>query len=47
MNDRQKALLQLLLSNEGETRNIQELSERLACSEKTVRNDLNKIEKIR
>lgn len=46
MNDRQKALLQLFLSNEGETRNIQELSERLACSEKTVRNDLNKIEQL-
>jgi activator of the mannose operon, transcriptional antiterminator len=46
MNDRQKALLQLLLSNEGETRNIQELSERLACSEKTVRNDLNKMEQL-
>lgn len=46
MNDRQKALLQLLLSNEGETRNIQELSERLDCSEKTVRNDLNKLEKL-
>ncbi|CAI9389628.1 Transcriptional regulator ManR [Bacillus sp. T2.9-1] len=46
MNDRQKVLLQLLLSNEGETRNIQELSERLECSEKTVRNDLNKMEQL-
>ncbi|HEO8420480.1 TPA: BglG family transcription antiterminator [Yersinia enterocolitica] len=46
MNDRQKALLQLLLSNEGETRNIHELSERLDCSEKTVRNDLNKMEQL-
>ncbi|EOR22090.1 transcriptional antiterminator [Niallia nealsonii AAU1] len=46
MNDRQKVLLQTLLSNEGETWNIMELSERLACSEKTVRNDLGKIEQL-
>ncbi|WP_312097700.1 BglG family transcription antiterminator [Niallia sp.] len=46
MNDRQKALLQTLLSKEGETWNIVDLSERLACSEKTVRNDLNKMEQL-
>ncbi|MDN4525099.1 BglG family transcription antiterminator [Fictibacillus fluitans] len=44
MNARQKELLKMLLVEYGGVLHIKELAERLACSEKTVRNDLDKIE---
>ncbi|MDC3411961.1 BglG family transcription antiterminator [Aquibacillus sp. 3ASR75-11] len=44
MNDRQKVLLRLLLLKNKKTINIQDLSNQLGCSEKTVRNDLNQVE---
>ncbi|MFC4025156.1 BglG family transcription antiterminator [Oceanobacillus longus] len=44
MNERQKKLLQILLDNHNAVVQIQDLAERLDCSEKTVRNDLKYIE---
>lgn len=44
MNNRQKELLRILLTEADKPLVIQDLSERVACSEKTIRNDLNDIE---
>lgn len=43
MNERQKQLLQILLTEYEHSHLIQELADRLHCSEKTVRNDLTEI----
>lgn len=45
MNDRQKKLLRILLANLDRFMPNQNLADELGCSEKTVRNDLNNIEK--
>ncbi|PAE30344.1 transcriptional antiterminator [Paenibacillus sp. 7884-2] len=44
MNERQKELLQILLTEYKEPLHLQQLATRLDCSEKTVRNDLNQID---
>src|SRR5699024_5439852 len=44
MNNRQSELLRILLTDDANPLVIQDLSNRLACSEKTIRNDLNDIE---
>jgi activator of the mannose operon, transcriptional antiterminator len=44
MNNRQKALLRILLTESEEHHLVQKLAERLDCSEKTVRSDLKLIE---
>jgi|SRR5690625_1970508 len=44
MNNRQSELLRILLTDDANPLVIQDLSSRLACSEKTIRNDLNDIE---
>lgn len=44
MNDRQKKLVHILLVDPNVALLVQDLSKRLGCSEKTVRNDLNHIE---
>src|SRR5699024_10077849 len=44
MNNRQKELLRILLTEADKPLVIQDLSDRFACSEKTVRNDLNDME---
>src|SRR5690625_3877422 len=44
MNNRQSELLRILLTDDAKPLVIQDLSNRLACSEKTIRNDLNDIE---
>ncbi len=46
MNNRQKELLRILLVHEEGALNIKDLSERLDCSEKTVRNDLDRLEEF-
>ncbi|WP_138418635.1 BglG family transcription antiterminator [Aquibacillus sediminis] len=46
MNDRQKELLRILLVQKKETVNIMSLASQLECAEKTVRNDLKKLEEI-
>ncbi|MBM7573562.1 BglG family transcription antiterminator [Aquibacillus albus] len=46
MNDRQKQLLRILLTETKETFNIVHLADRLACAEKTVRNDLKRMDKL-
>ena len=46
MNNRQKELLRILLTNEEGALNIRDLSEELDCAEKTVRNDLDRIEEF-
>jgi activator of the mannose operon, transcriptional antiterminator len=46
MNERQKELLRILLTQEKEAFLIQGLSKQLQCSEKTTRNDLNRIEEF-
>lgn len=45
MNNRQKELLKILLFKEKGASQIRELSEELDCAEKTVRNDLDVLEK--
>src|SRR5699024_10874098 len=44
MNERQRELLRILLVNANKPFSINELKVPLNCSEKTVRNDLNKLE---
>ena len=44
MNNRQKELLRILLVNEEGTLHIKDLSEKLDCAEKTVRNDLDRLQ---
>ncbi|MFB4474628.1 transcription antiterminator [Oceanobacillus caeni] len=44
MNNRQKELLRLLLLQEGEALQIKDLATKLDCAEKTVRNDLDRLE---
>ncbi|SFB10954.1 M protein trans-acting positive regulator (MGA) HTH domain-containing protein [Lentibacillus halodurans] len=44
MNNRQKELLRILLTGSSDFFHVQELSNELGCSEKTVRSDLNRIE---
>ncbi|WP_078378742.1 BglG family transcription antiterminator [Sutcliffiella halmapala] len=44
MNSRQKELLRILLLHENGALQIKDLSERLDCAEKTVRNDLDRLE---
>lgn len=44
MNNRQKELLRILLVHEEGALQIKDMSEQLDCSEKTVRNDLDKID---
>ncbi|PLS02341.1 BglG family transcription antiterminator [Neobacillus cucumis] len=44
MNDRQKELLRILLVHKEGFLHIKDLSERLECAEKTVRNDLDRLE---
>lgn len=44
MNERQRKLLHTLLINDYQVFHVQDLSMKLDCSEKTVRNDLNKLE---
>jgi activator of the mannose operon (transcriptional antiterminator) len=44
MNERQKEMLKILLTGKKEIFRVEELAERLGCSEKTVRNDLDQIE---
>jgi activator of the mannose operon, transcriptional antiterminator len=46
MNDRQKDLLRILLTDDKEALLVQNLSKRLDCSEKTIRNDLKRIEEF-
>ncbi|WP_066191788.1 BglG family transcription antiterminator [Gracilibacillus timonensis] len=46
MNRRQKELLRILLTDLGEFFRIEELTDKLDCSEKTVRNDLNTVESL-
>ncbi|ASN04293.1 BglG family transcription antiterminator [Virgibacillus necropolis] len=46
MNDRQKELLHILLLDQNVALLVQDLSKRLHCSEKTVRNDLKHIEEF-
>ncbi|PLR95937.1 BglG family transcription antiterminator [Bacillus sp. T33-2] len=46
MNNRQKELLRLLLVKEEGAFQIRELSEELDCAEKTVRNDLDRLEEL-
>ncbi|MCC3356129.1 BglG family transcription antiterminator [Bacillus sp. REN16] len=46
MNHRQKELLRLLLLNEDGTLQINDLAEKLDCAEKTVRNDLDRLEEF-
>ncbi|TMN21612.1 BglG family transcription antiterminator [Lentibacillus cibarius] len=45
MNNRQKELMHLLLTRSNEFVLVKTLAEELDCSEKTVRNDLNQLEK--
>lgn len=44
MNKRQQEILQFLLSESNEYLLVQELADRIGCSEKTIRNDLKVIE---
>ncbi|WP_396953726.1 HTH domain-containing protein [Neobacillus mesonae] len=44
MNNRQKELLRILLVQNERTLNSKDLAARLAYSEKTVRNDLDRLE---
>ncbi|PGV53403.1 BglG family transcription antiterminator [Bacillus sp. AFS037270] len=46
MNNRQKELLRILLVHKDEVWHIKDLSERLDCAEKTVRNDLDRLEEF-
>lgn len=46
MNDRQKELLSLLLRESAPVYRVEELSLQLQCSEKTIRNDFNKLEQF-
>ncbi|UOQ95627.1 BglG family transcription antiterminator [Halobacillus shinanisalinarum] len=46
MNDRQKELVRTLILNSNEFSHVQDLSVSLACSEKTVRNDLKVVEEF-
>lgn len=46
MNNRQKELLRILLVHEDGALHIRDLSERLDCAEKTVRNDLDRLEEF-
>ncbi|UOQ48632.1 BglG family transcription antiterminator [Gracilibacillus caseinilyticus] len=46
MNDRQKELLRTLLIQNDQTLTIMHLANQLECAEKTVRNDLKKIESV-
>ncbi len=46
MNNRQQELLRILLVQEEGVLQIKDLSEKLDCAEKTVRNDLDKIEEF-
>jgi activator of the mannose operon, transcriptional antiterminator len=46
MNSRQKELLRLLLVREEGAMQVKELAEELDCGEKTVRNDLNRLEEF-
>ncbi|WP_084361149.1 DeoR family transcriptional regulator [Neobacillus fumarioli] len=45
MNSRQKELLRILLVQEGGSLHIRDLAEKLSCSEKTVRNDLDRLDR--
>lgn len=45
MNDRQKSLMQFLLENPNTYVHIEQLANKLHCSEKTIRNDLTLIER--
>jgi len=44
MNNRQKELLRIILMNEEGALHIKDLAEQIQCSEKTVRNDLDRLE---
>ncbi|AIM16338.1 hypothetical protein HW35_08715 [Bacillus sp. X1(2014)] len=44
MNERQRELLHILLMEQNEAIQVQELADRLICSEKTIRNDLKQLE---
>ncbi|WBX82122.1 HTH domain-containing protein [Virgibacillus salarius] len=44
MNNRQRELIEILLSNDSKPFLIQDLATHVQCSEKTVRNDLKQIE---
>ncbi|WP_100010120.1 BglG family transcription antiterminator [Lentibacillus sediminis] len=46
MNNRQKELLRMLLTGSNNFVHVQELADDLDCSEKTVRNDLDKLETL-
>ncbi|OLS35905.1 BglG family transcription antiterminator [Bacillus sp. MRMR6] len=46
MNSRQKELLRLLLVREEGAMQVKDLAEELECGEKTVRNDLNRLEEF-
>ncbi|WP_158234628.1 BglG family transcription antiterminator [Lentibacillus sediminis] len=46
MNNRQKELVRILLTGLNDFVHVQELADELDCSEKTVRNDLDKVETL-
>jgi activator of the mannose operon, transcriptional antiterminator len=46
MNKRQKEILQILFIHDEGVLHIKVLSEELDCAEKTVRNDLNRLEEF-